>query len=83
MPSAIQLSNFFADNVEDAKQSFSIDVANPSLITDNAGTSIQFIVNSFEDASGNTVTGNVDVELIEIYGKSDMVFEIIPQRLSK
>lgn len=73
-PDAAQLNNFFTDNISSAKQTFTIDAASPALITGNQGTTIQFSPSSFEDASGNSVTGNVDIELIEIYGKKDMVF---------
>lgn len=73
-PDAAQLNNFFNGNINDAKQSFTIDAASPASITGSQGTVIQFSPNSFEDASGNSVTGTVDIELIEIYGKKDMLF---------
>tara|TARA_B100000497_G_scaffold106924_1_gene124140 strand:- start:2580 stop:3530 length:951 start_codon:yes stop_codon:yes gene_type:complete len=73
-PDAAQLINFFADNNTAAKQNFTIDVSSPVLITGNQGTTIQFYANSFEDAAGNSITGNVDIELIEIYEKKDMLF---------
>lgn len=73
-PDAAQLINFFTNNNTSAKQTFTIDAASPSLITGNQGTTIQFSPNSFEDATGSSVTGNVDIELIEIYNKKDMLF---------
>lgn len=73
-PNAAQLINFFADNNSVAKQNFTIDASSPVLIVGNQGTTIQFYGNSFEDAAGNLITGNIDIELIEIYGKKDMLF---------
>src|SRR5690606_12398115 len=51
-----------------------IDAATPALITGAQGTEIQFYANSFVDAAGNDITGNVEIGLIEIYGKKDMIF---------
>jgi len=71
---ATQLTNFFTNNEASAKQNFVVDVMAPTLISGQLGTTIQFYGNSFQDASGNSITGNVDVELIEAYGKKDMLF---------
>ncbi|MGB0933298.1 MAG: hypothetical protein ACPGU5_03390 [Lishizhenia sp.] len=67
------LSNFFSVNNSTATQSFTIDATTPMSITGNKGTVIQFFGNSFQDASGNLVSGNIDVDLIEIYEKVDML----------
>ena len=72
--SASQLINFFAGNNTAAKQNFTITASSPALITGNKGTTLQFYANSFENGSGSSITGNVDIELIEIYGKKDMLF---------
>jgi len=69
----IALKNFFIDNEKQGIQQFSIDVANPQLITGNGGLQLQFYPNAFETAAGASVTGNVDIELIEIYEKTDMI----------
>lgn len=71
---AVRLIDFFADNNAAAKQNFTIDALYPVLIEGNKGTMIQFNANSFEDAVGNPIIGNVDIELIEIYGKKDILF---------
>lgn len=56
------------------KQTFSIDPATTQTITGTKGTKITFYANSFEDAQGNLVTGQVDFELKEIYAKGDMIW---------
>ncbi|UKN02676.1 hypothetical protein K6119_04005 [Paracrocinitomix mangrovi] len=68
------LMNFFANNQTAAVQTFTIDATAASSITGSQGTVFNFYANSFVDASGNDVTGNVTIELIEIYGKKDMMF---------
>lgn len=75
MASGEQLRNFFDENQENAIQSFVVDAASPALIQGNLGTSIQFNANSFEDAAGNSITGNVTIELTEILGIKDMIFQ--------
>jgi hypothetical protein len=69
-----QLTNFFANNETSQTQNFVIDAMSPILISGQSGTTVQFYGNSFQDASGNSISGNVDVELIEVYGKKDMLF---------
>ncbi len=77
-PSAAQLRTFFQDNREDMEQTFTIDASSPTLITGNQGTTIQFYPNSFETQSGVSVTGNVEVTLVEIYSKGDVVLANTP-----
>lgn len=74
-PSAAQLSAFFDNNQADAVQSFTIDASSPSPITGAQGTVVSFWANSFVDAQGNPVTGNVDIQMTEIYTKKDMIFQ--------
>jgi hypothetical protein len=69
-----QLTNFFANNKASSKQNFVVDVMSSTLISGQLGTTIHFYGSSFQDASGNSFTGNVDVELIEAHGKKDMLF---------
>ena len=71
--SSLELSNYFKNNLNNKNQSFVIDVSNPQLITGSNGTKIQFYSNSFVDASGNLITGNVNISLVEILDKSSMV----------
>lgn len=71
---AVALKNFFVNNENQAKQKFVIDVASPQLITGSNGVTIQFSANSFEQMNGSTVSGNVDIELIEVLDKKGMIF---------
>ena len=77
-PSATQLSNLFTNNRENLKQDFVIDASIIQSITGSKGTAIQFNANSFVTQSGATVTGNIDIELIEIFDKSDMILANVP-----
>ncbi|MEN8928953.1 MAG: hypothetical protein ABF242_05865 [Flavobacteriales bacterium] len=71
--SSTELSSFFQTNKQNLIQNFSINSVAPTLITGNSGTSLQFYPNSFETQSGASVSGMVDIELIEIFDKSDMI----------
>jgi hypothetical protein len=73
-PDAAQLTSFFADNNSDAIQQFTIDVSTTAVVTGAKGTQFTFYPNMFSDANGNIVTGNVDLEIIEIFDKEDMLF---------
>lgn len=63
----------FNDFLENKEQTFSVDANTATTIYGNEGTSIVLSGNNFTDASGNPLSGNVDIKLIEIYKKSDMV----------
>ncbi|MEJ6797828.1 MAG: hypothetical protein QNK75_02230 [Crocinitomicaceae bacterium] len=67
------LKNFLSDNLENAKQSFTINEDAGATITGAQGTTITFNANSFVNQSGVAVTGNVTIELIEIFSKKDMI----------
>jgi hypothetical protein len=77
-PSAQALGSFFQSNLNNKKQQFTIDAANPGTITGSQGTVINFSSNSFENQSGNVVSGNVDIELIEILSKAEMIQTNMP-----
>lgn len=72
-PSAQALSDYFANNTNNEVQQFTIDAASPGVITGSKGTIINFSSNSFETEAGAIVSGNVDIELIEIFSKADMI----------
>lgn len=77
-PSAQALGAFFAGNAANEVQQFTIDATSPGSITGSKGTVINFSGSSFETQSGTIVTGNVDIELIEIFSKADMIQLNIP-----
>lgn len=70
---AIALKSSFKAREASATQSFVVDAAAPQLITGAQGTTIQFNANSFETFGGQAVTGNVDIKLVEVYNKADMI----------
>jgi len=72
VPNAI--SSFFNQNVTDATQSFTIDASTWQSINGTQGTSIWVAPNSFNDANGNVVNGNITIELIEVLTKADMIW---------
>ncbi|MDX1651368.1 MAG: hypothetical protein R3277_02675 [Brumimicrobium sp.] len=72
-PSSVDLMNYFSQNQASEVQNFSGDAGSIITITGNKGTQLSFQANSFETASGNTVTGMIDIELIEIFDKAGMI----------
>jgi hypothetical protein len=71
-PDGIALNNRFENNREDAMEEFSLDAATGGIITGTQGTKVEFAPNSF-GISGSPVTGNIIVQLIEIYDKASIV----------
>lgn len=67
------LSEFFEEEAPE-KQRFSISPNTTQTVTGANGTKLTFYANSFVDAQGNVVTGQVDFELQEIYSKGDMIW---------
>ena len=63
---------------QDRMQTFTIDASTGGTIIGEDYTSIYFFPNSFLDQNGDTVTGSVDIELIEIYTRADMVLTKLP-----
>lgn len=72
-PSGGGAITFFQSNLEEAKQTFTINAGEVSTITGNKGTELTFYPNSFVTASGALVQGTVQIELVEIYSKKDMI----------
>ena len=75
-PDGIALKNRMIENRNGAMQTFNEDAcANcPISITGTQGTTVTFPPNSL-GLNGSPVTGNVQIELIEIYGKANMVLQ--------
>lgn len=67
------LKNFYSQNLNELKQIFSVDVASGATLTGVKGTKITIFPNSLLNENGQTVTGTVTVELIEIYDRATMV----------
>ena len=71
------LSTIFAEKAA-PKQTFTIDANQYQTITGAKGTILNIQPGSFKTLSGQTVTGNVTLELREIYSKADMIFSKAP-----
>lgn len=70
---ANKLDAFFDQNAAKS-QYFTVNVGSgPTTITGAEGTSITIPQGAFVDGNGNPITGNVSVEMKEIYDKADMV----------
>lgn len=63
----------FNTHVEDLKQEFTISAADGGTITGSQGTSVTFFSNAFLNPDNTPVTGDVSIELVEIFKKSDML----------
>ena len=67
------LQDYFSNNMELAKQSFVIDAENGGTITSNSNTQVTFYGNSFLNGMAQDVTGNITIELLELFNKSEML----------
>ncbi len=76
-PNGDALKQLFNDNRDDAKQIFTLDAATGGTVTGSQGTRVSFPANSF-GLNGNPVTGNVEVELIELYDRASMLLNNMP-----
>jgi len=73
-PDGIALNQRFITNRENAKQTFTLDASTGGTVTGSQGTSVIIPANSI-GLNGVPVTGNIDIELIEIYDKAAMVLQ--------
>ena len=73
-PDGAALTARFNDNRADAVEEFTLDASTGGVITGTQGTQIAFLPNSF-GLNGTPVTGNVSVQLIEIYDKASMLLK--------
>ena len=73
-PDGVALAARFNDNRADAVEEFTLDASTGGIIIGTQGTQIVFQPNSF-GLNGIPVTGNVTVQLIEIYDKASMLLK--------
>ncbi|HIF14806.1 MAG TPA: hypothetical protein EYQ86_05605, partial [Bacteroidetes bacterium] len=66
------IQEFFNENKEES-QFFTVDASSYNMVEGNQGIRIYFNPNSFKDQNGQIISGNVDIELIEIMTKSEMI----------
>lgn len=67
------LRAYLEDNVDDARQTFTVNATSGGGITGNKGSHIDFMPGAFVTASGATVSGAVQVKLIEVLDIADMI----------
>lgn len=67
------VERFFGENAVDSQQ-FVVNTNTSTTIVGDEGTIITIPAYAFEDANGNPITGNVTVNIKEIFDKSDMIF---------
>lgn len=72
-PNGTQLTSFFNGNVEDNTQHFTVNASTGGVITGSHGTTVYIYGGTLQDGSGNPITGNVDVEMVEIYDRASMI----------
>ncbi|RMB56778.1 hypothetical protein EAX61_13340 [Dokdonia sinensis] len=74
----LELQNSIIDSRENDLQQFTVDGTTGGIIVGAQGTQLSFQPSAFENLDGTAVTGNVDIELIEIYGRADMLKKKLP-----
>src|SRR5687768_2236817 len=68
-PDATRLHFFTQSNVAENTQFLTLDATTGGLLYGKKGTVLQFTNDSFVDAEGNPVSGEVDIKLIEIFDR--------------
>ena len=71
------MKEFFSEN-EPANQRFTVNSSTGGSITGSKGTEITIPPNAFKKADGTPVTGNVTIELKELFEKSEMILSDKP-----
>lgn len=72
------LSSYFTNNLNDEKQSFTINASSYSEIIGANGVKLMIPANSFETSSGALATGTITISLIEILDQSKMILTGMP-----
>ncbi len=72
-PDAAALMSFNTSNLEEMTQLFIVNANAPIYVVGTKGTSLYLGADQLVDGAGNLVTGNVEVRLIEVTKKSEMV----------
>ncbi len=73
-PNGVALKQAIQDLRDSKTQSFPITLSSTgNTVMGEQGTEINFYAGSLKDKDGNIVTGDVEVKLLEIYSKADML----------
>jgi hypothetical protein len=68
----------FSAHLDELTQEFAISAVDGGMVTGDQGTKVIFYPNAFLTQSGTPVTGEVKIELVEIFKKSDMLLSRKP-----
>ena len=74
LPDGVALNQRFKDNRTNAIQNFTLDASAGGIVTGSQGTKVIIPANSI-GLNGSPVTGDIEIELIEIYDKAAMVLQ--------
>ncbi len=72
-PDSEALTEWFNTSTDNKVQTFTINASTGGNITGTQGTIIQLSANAFTTLDGSAVTGNVNIELVEIYDRASML----------
>ena len=67
------LRNMFSENLLNLTQTFTVNASSGGVVLGSKGTKITINPNTLRNSSGQLVSGNVTLELIEIYDRANMV----------
>jgi len=74
VPGQTVFQQLVATNMANATQSFTVNAATGGQVTGNKGTQLIFEPNAFVHLDGTPVTGQVNVELVEVLSIGDMIW---------
>jgi len=78
LPDGEALKNAVSENLDGSTQEFVMNATDGGSVTGEKGTVIWFSPKSLVNAKGDSVKGDVDVELIEVFDKASMLFNDKP-----
>lgn len=74
----LELENSIQNSRENDLQLFSVDGTTGGLVIGDQGTQLSFPPNAFTHLGGEPVTGPVDIELVEVYTRAEMLKKQLP-----
>jgi hypothetical protein len=72
-PDAAALRQWFDNSTENRTQHFILNSSLGGYLIADEGTILQFSASAFTNENGDAVTGNVDIEFIEVYDRASMI----------
>jgi hypothetical protein len=67
------MEDFYQENFNNKLQRFIVDAGSEVTLTGAEGSILTIPANNFLDKAGNLVTGNIEVQFIEVFSKGDMI----------